>query len=167
MMPDFLFLSDFPQLAELHLWGGQFYADRLHAALADIGGRLHTLFLIHTEQIDVAALRLIAQLCPRLHTLGFYNCEFITRPEEEEIDEDDAREPPLRPRQRRELELLLEVEHLAVVSECPEEMIRLLLAAVLNLETLKTGIHCHLADTTLAAVLSLNALQHLKVNFSY
>jgi hypothetical protein len=93
MMPDLLFLANFPQLSELHLWGGQFYADNIQAAVAAIGGRLRTLFLIHTEQLDPPALRLISRLCPRLRTLGFYNCEFVTRQPVAVEDENGAAMP--------------------------------------------------------------------------
>ncbi len=61
------------------------------------------------------------------------------------------------------MELLLDVEQLAVVSDCPEVVLRLLVAAVLNVETIKTGIHCQISDATIARILASNALQHLKV----
>ena len=165
MIPDLLFLANFRQLSELHLWGGQFYADNIHAAVAEIGDRLQVLYLIHTEQMDAAALQLIAHVCPHLRTLGFYNCEFVSRQQpsssaaEDDVVAAAAAVAPL----RRELELLLEVEQLEVVSECSEDLLRLLLASVLNVETLKTGIHCQITDATVSTILATNALQHLKV----
>jgi hypothetical protein len=62
-----------------------------------------------------------------------------------------------------ELDLLLEVDQLEVVSECPESVLLLLLASVLNVRTIKTGIHCQIADFTVSSILATNALQHLKV----
>ncbi len=62
-----------------------------------------------------------------------------------------------------ELDLLLEVDQLEVVSECPESVLLLLLASVLNVRTIKTGIHCQIADSTVSSILATNALQHLKV----
>jgi hypothetical protein len=64
---------------------------------------------------------------------------------------------------REELDLLLEVDQLEVVSECPESVLLLLLASVLNVRTIKTGIHCQIADSTVSSILAANALQHLKV----
>jgi hypothetical protein len=62
-----------------------------------------------------------------------------------------------------ELDLLLEVDQLEVVSECPESVLLLLVASVLNVRTIKTGIHCQIADSTVSSILATNALQHLKV----
>lgn len=68
-------LSPFACLTELHNWGGNFYKDKLQQLLEVVGDRLQVLYLIHVDQIDIAALAFISRNCGhRLKTLGFYNC---------------------------------------------------------------------------------------------
>ena len=45
--------------------------------LAELGPQLHTLYLIHAEEVDQAAVRSVARSCPNLATLGLYLCDFV------------------------------------------------------------------------------------------
>lgn len=48
---DLMILEPFKCLTELHLWGGEFYVDRLNDLLYKIGPRLQVLYLIHVDQV--------------------------------------------------------------------------------------------------------------------
>ena len=48
---DFLVLQNFPCLSELHIWGGEFYSDRLNDLLYKIGNRLKVFYLVHVDQV--------------------------------------------------------------------------------------------------------------------
>ena len=48
---DLMILEPFKCLTELHLWGGEFYVDRLNDLLYKIGQRLQVLYLIHVDQV--------------------------------------------------------------------------------------------------------------------
>ena len=65
-------------------------------------------------------------------------------------------------REREEMELLLELETLAVISDCAPAHLLLLLSAALNLRTLKTGQNCPLTDADIVKVLETNQLQQLQ-----
>ena len=125
--------------------------------LPQIGLQLNILHLIHVDEIDVKALKSISRQCPHLATLGLYNCDFQERLREQ--SEDDLYFPSLR--EKDEMEPLLELTSLALVSECPVHCAVLLLSAAINIQNFKTGIHCHLSDGDVLAVLEKNALQQL------
>ena len=57
--------------------GGEFYSDKINQVLAELGPQLHTLYLIHAEEVDQAAVRSLARSCPNLATLGLYLCDFV------------------------------------------------------------------------------------------
>ena len=57
--------------------GGEFYSDKINQVLAELGPQLHTLYLIHAEEVDQAAVRSVARSCPNLATLGLYLCDFV------------------------------------------------------------------------------------------
>ena len=59
------------------LKGGEFYSDKINQVLAELGPQLHTLYLIHAEEVDQAAVRSLARSCPNLATLGLYLCDFV------------------------------------------------------------------------------------------
>ena len=48
---DLMILEPFKCLTELHLWGGEFYVDRLNDLLYKIGHRLQVLYMIHVDQV--------------------------------------------------------------------------------------------------------------------
>ena len=50
---DLMILEPFSCLKELHLWGGEFYVDRLNDLLYKIGARLRVLYLIHVDQVGI------------------------------------------------------------------------------------------------------------------
>ena len=48
---DVMILEPFHCLTELHLWGGEFYVDRINDLLYKIGSRLEVLYFIHVDQV--------------------------------------------------------------------------------------------------------------------
>ena len=52
---DFLVLEPFACLSELHIWGGEFYIDRLNDLLYKMGYRLQVLYLVHVDQVGLYA----------------------------------------------------------------------------------------------------------------
>ena len=65
------------------------------------------------------------------------------RPPRPAAEEDEANR---RPRENVELELLLDLETLFVVSDCDSRYLTRLLSAALNVKHFKTGIHTKLTD---------------------
>ena len=158
VMTDLLFLTNFSNLCELHLWGGEFYLDKINLVLTQIGLQLSVLYLIHTEEIDERAIIIITKHCPHLTTLGLYNCEFKERVDD--VNDKDLLYFPCK--DKEELEPLLELKSLAIVSECPQKYVILLLSSALNIENFKTGIHCPLTDQDVWKIFEKNKLQHLQ-----
>lgn len=158
VMTDLLFLTKFSQLSELHLWGGEFYLDKINLVITLIGRQLSALFLIHTEELDDNGIILISKHCPHLVTLGFYNCEF----KERIIDVSDEDLLYFPRQEKEEMEPMLELKSLAIVSECEARTAILITSAALNLEHFKTGIHCQLSDENIWKIFEKNKLQHLK-----
>ena len=65
------------QKLKIFVKGGEFYSDKINQVLAELGPQLHTLYLIHAEEVDQAAVRSVARSCPNLATLGLYLCDFV------------------------------------------------------------------------------------------
>ena len=65
------------QKLKIFVKGGEFYSDKINQVLAELGPQLHTLYLIHAEEVDQAAVRSLARSCPNLATLGLYLCDFV------------------------------------------------------------------------------------------
>ena len=156
VMADLMVLATFPHLTELHLWGGDFYVDKISELIKKTGGQLTSLYLIHAEQVDRKALMMIAKNCPNLHTLGLYNCELVER--DLEVTEEELN----RPWREEKMPDLTNLETLALVSDCPASLVSLLLTASPNIKNLKTGIHCQLSDSLFMAVFQKNPLTCLE-----
>ncbi|XP_023325053.1 uncharacterized protein LOC111698835 isoform X2 [Eurytemora carolleeae] len=142
VMQNVLFLADFKYLSDLHLWGGDFYEDGLNQLLEQIGPQLIILYLIHTENMDKSAIILISRVCPNLQTLGLYNCELQEDMHQDDHEGEDV--DPFGPRntggfrefgyKEPQMEPLLEISVLHIVSQCPESIFLLLLSSTLNVE---------------------------------
>ena len=61
---------------ELDVWGGDFYSDEFYAALEQLGPQLRKLNLVHVEELDWRAVRILSLSCTNITTLGLYNCGF-------------------------------------------------------------------------------------------
>ena len=137
--------------------GGEFYSDKINLVLTQIGLRLRTLFLIHCEEINEAAIVSLTNHCPNIETLGLYNCDFNEMTVENSEDEFYFRH-----RDKEKLQLLLDLKHLSIVSECPPRYAVMLLTSALNIETFKTGINCPLTDDDILQVFDKNQMKHLE-----
>ena len=140
------------------LQGGEFYSDKINLVLTEIGPHLTILYLVHVDEIDMSALKSVSRHCPHLTTLGLYNCDFQERVREE--SQDDLYFPSLR--QKDEMEPLLDLSTLALVSECPAQAAVLLLSAAININHFKTGFNCHLTDENVLQVVEKNAMSQLR-----
>ena len=156
VMTDLLVLATFPHLTDLHLWGGDFYVDKISTLVKRIGAQLTSLYLIHAEQVDKNALITIAKSCPHLTTLGFYNCELVER--DVEVTEEELR----RPWREEKMPEMVNLTTLALVSDCPASLVALLLIASPNIQHLKTGIHCHLSDSLFINIFQKNHFPRLE-----
>lgn len=125
--------------------------------LTQIGLRLKVLYLIHAEEIDERAIKTISRHCNNLETLGLYLCDFIDNVVRE--DEDDFY---YRRREKEDMELMLELSTLALVSDCPAPLMLLLLSSALNIEHFKTGQHCHMTDGDILNLFEKNQMKNLK-----
>jgi hypothetical protein len=54
-----------------------FYSDGVDRLVYERGGELRLLHLEHVDQLDMAALALIAAACPLLSKLVFFSCDFV------------------------------------------------------------------------------------------
>ena len=61
---------------ELDVWGGDFYTDQFYAALEQLGPQLSKLNLVHVEELDFRAVKILSLTCTNINTLGLYNCGF-------------------------------------------------------------------------------------------
>ena len=61
---------------ELDVWGGDFYTDQFYAALEHLGPQLSKLNLVHVEELDFRAVKILSLTCTNISTLGLYNCGF-------------------------------------------------------------------------------------------
>ena len=61
---------------ELDVWGGDFYTDQFYAALEQLGPQLAKLNLVHVEELDFRAVKILSLTCTNINTLGLYNCGF-------------------------------------------------------------------------------------------
>ena len=68
--------------------GGEFYSDKINLMLTQVGLRLKVLYLIHADEIDERAIKIISRHCNNLETLGLYLCDFVDRVARDD-DEDD------------------------------------------------------------------------------
>ena len=70
-------LSKLQRLQELHLLACNFHSDQVDRLVADKGPQLQLLHLEHVDELDMAALKLVASSCPSLQKLVFINCDFV------------------------------------------------------------------------------------------
>ena len=71
---------------ELDVWGGDFYTDQFYAALEHLGPQLSKLNLVHVEELDFRAVKILSLTCTNINTLGLYNCGFREpTPAEDEV----------------------------------------------------------------------------------
>ena len=138
--------------------GGEFYSDKINLMLTQVGLRLKVLYLIHADEIDERAIKTISRHCNNLETLGLYLCDFIDSVVRDE-DEDDFY---FRRREKEDMELMLELTTLTLVSDCPAKFTMLLLSSALNIEHFKTGQNCPLTDSDILDIFEKNQMKNLK-----
>jgi hypothetical protein len=63
-----------------------FYSDGVDRLVYECGSGLVLLHLEHVDQLDMAALALIAAACPALARLTFFSCDFVENFGSSELD---------------------------------------------------------------------------------
>ena len=127
-------LHELRHLQELKLLACNFYSDRVDRLVREQGQNLTLLHLEHVDELDMAALGLIALCCPNLEKLVFFSCDFVEN------------FVPLSDRDPRQPAAFQRLSSLVCVSESAPNVIEFLLVQAENLRrcffffTIETGI---------------------------
>ena len=134
-------LSRLHRLHQVKLLACNFYSDRVDRLIVEKGADLTLLHLEHIDQLDMAALRLIAQSCPNLEKLVFFSCDFV---------ENFGANPPEEISPVASLEKL---QSLVCVSECSPTVIEFLLTHAKFLSTVQFGSTAWFNDDIVSSIL--------------
>ena len=135
-------LSKLQHLKELQLLACNFHSDKVDRLITDQGSQLQLLHLEHVDELDMTALRLIAQQCINLVKLVFLNCDFV-----ENFGSNLDRE--VFPEQT-----FHKLQSLVCVSECAPNVIEFLLVQAKNLQRVQFGSTAWFNDQIVSSVLS-------------
>ena len=134
-------LSRLQRLHQVKLLACNFYSDRVDRLIREKGADLTLLHLEHIDQLDMAALRLIAQFCPNLEKLVFFSCDFL---------ENFGPNPPEDTLPAASLDKL---QSLVCVSECSPAVIEFLLTQAKFLSTVQFGSTAWFNDDIVSSIL--------------
>jgi len=141
-------LHTLTSLKELKLLACNFYSDRVDVLVREQGPHLTLLHLEHVDELDMAALALIALCCPNLEKLVFFSCDFVDNfgwaPE-------PFPAPPFRA-----------LRSLVCVSESAPSVIEFLLVTADLLTSVQFGSTAWFNDQIVEAVLRRKALRHVE-----
>lgn len=143
-------LARLQHLKELKLLACNFYSDRVDRLVRDQGHNLTLLHLEHVDELDMSALRLIAECCPNLQKLVFFSCDFVENfgpPLTNQV----FLEPPF-----------CKLHSLVCVSESAPNVIEFLLTHAENLKSVQFGSTAWFNDQIVTNVLSRNALKKIE-----
>ena len=135
-------LSRLQNLHQLKLLACNFYTDRVDRLIADQGPGLTLLHLEHIDELDMAALTLIAQSCPNLVKLVFFSCDFVENFGSSLSDQKFSEAP------------LQKLESLVCVSECAPNVIEFLLTHAQFLTSVQFGSTAWFNDQTVSSILN-------------
>ena len=135
-------LSKLQKLKELQLLACNFHSDKVDRLVLDKGPQLQLLHLEHVDELDMAALRLIAQTCPNLAKLVFLNCDFV-----ENFGTNLSTES-------FSATTFHKLESLICVSECAPNVIEFLLVQAKNLRNVQFGSTAWFNDQIVSSVLA-------------
>ncbi|CAG0889187.1 unnamed protein product [Darwinula stevensoni] len=140
-------LASLENLKVLHLLSADFYSDQVNLLLKRCGSRLSELHMEHVDEIDTFALMDIAQICPNLTSLKFFNCEFHN------YGTFQFRTFEIAPFQN--------LQQLVCVCDCDVEQTVFLLQHCYDIEEIILGPHVGLNDECLSSTLQRNSMQKL------
>ena len=135
-------ISRLQNLHQLKLLACNFYTDRVDRLIADQGPGLTLLHLEHIDELDMAALTLIAQSCPNLVKLVFFSCDFVENFGSSLSDQKFSEAP------------LQKLESLVCVSECAPNVIEFLLTHAQFLTSVQFGSTAWFNDQTVSSILN-------------
>ncbi len=135
-------LSKLQNLRELQLLACNFYSDQVNKLISDKGSQFQVLHLEHVDELDMAALKLIAQTCPNLEKLVFINCDFVESFEPNFSNKIDP------------WTTFKNLETLVCVSECAPNVIEFLLIHAKNLKNVQFGSTAWFNDQIVSSVLA-------------
>jgi len=144
-------LARLQDLQEIKLLACNFYSDRVDTLLRERGASLTLLHLEHVDQLDMAALCIIAEHCPALRKLVFFNCVFV--------ENFGAGEPTIT---QFSAQPFLELESLLCVSELAQNVVQFLLVHAQNLKFVQFGTTAKFNDEIVRNVLHRNALKKIE-----
>ena len=134
-------LSRLHRLHQVKLLACNFYSDRVDRLITEKGPDLTLLHLEHIDQLDMSALRLIAQSCPNLEKLVFFSCDFV-----ENFGASLAEET-------LPVASLEKLQSLVCVSECSPNVIEFLLTHAKFLSTVQFGSTAWFNDDIVSSIL--------------
>ncbi|TRY77283.1 hypothetical protein TCAL_10198, partial [Tigriopus californicus] len=151
-------LQEFTSIQELTLLGGSLSSEQTHEAIHLLGNKLHTLTLVHSENINCFALLRLAKHCERLRSLNLTNCSLHGMDEERTLSQMPTFPWP-------------SLERLTIQFPCDHDTLRYMLLLCPNLRELRLGISTQFSDDTISSVLkssslALRKLQTFNVAFS-
>ncbi|XP_014225866.1 uncharacterized protein LOC106651734 [Trichogramma pretiosum] len=149
---DLSMLAALSELRELKLLSCDFYAHGLGRLLEVCGGQLESLHLEHVGELDLQALVHVSQHCPRLRSLTFYNCEFLTAAEPRQLLQTS----------RLQVAPFLRLERLKCVVDCAEAHLEFVLSHCLNVRFIHLGSSTGVGDATMRRVLAKNRMAKLE-----
>ena len=135
-------LSKLQKLRELQLLACNFYSDQVNKLISDKGSQLQVLHLEHVDELDMGALKLIAQTCPNLEKLVFINCDFVENFGSNLVNKTDPGTTFGR------------LETLVCVSECAPNVIEFLLIHAKHLKNVQFGSTAWFNDQIVTSVLA-------------
>lgn len=141
-------LSRLQRLHELKLLACNFYSDRVDRLIVEKGPGLTLLHLEHIDELDMEALKLIAQSCPNLVKLVFFSCDFV-----EHFGTNLAAEVPV--------SSLLKLQSLVCVSECTPTVIEFLLTHAKFVTSVQFGSTAWFNDDIVSSILVRGGLKQL------
>ena len=116
--------------------------DQVDRLVADKGPQLQLLHLEHVDELDVAALQLVASSCPSLQKLVFINCDFVENFGSSLVSENLA------------ATTFQSLTSLVCVSECAPNVIEFLLVHAKFLQNVQFGSTAWFNDQIVSSVLA-------------
>ena len=135
-------LSKLRKLRELQLLACNFYSDQVNKLISDKGSQLQVLHLEHVDELDMAALQLIAKTCPNVKKLVFINCDFVENFASNHSNKIDPGTT------------FINLETLVCVSECAPNVIEFLLIQAKHLKNVQFGSTAWFNDQIVSSVLA-------------
>ena len=135
-------LSKLQKLRELQLLACNFYSDQVDKLISEKGPQLQVLHLEHVDELDMAALKLIAQTCTNLEKLVFINCDFVENFGSNLSNKIDP------------ATTFKNLATLVCVSECAPNVIEFLLIHAKNLKNVQFGSTAWFNDQIVSSVLA-------------